>query len=406
MAHAVIGDRGAVFGKLQWREHTVGLADGGLHTVAYRPGLADQLHVVFAVCHVALVLGQLDTRRLAEAEIPCIFIQLVDAQVVTDGVEEYVAGMLYRLGHVKIAVGQLVLSVYPAVRRVAVLGITGELAGTLYRCSRTYDALGQSRYRRAGLEGRSGGILAEQGAVVKRIVVRGRYLLILVQQLAGVIVRPACQRQRLAGIDLDDGYRGAVDLVVLFLIGSGCDLLLLLSLKLLANARDAVFQRKLRGLLEGDVDRQIHIVAGFRFLGIFGAYNRAVRRRGRTHRTVRTVEVFFKGVLGAGLADLRVAGVAESLVLCGLLVVHEARVAENVRGGLGAVFAHKGLLDVYAFYIVLADGGDELHIRVLNENIVRGVYQVADVHRVAHAGDYPCLLGGVVAVDIIACAHA
>ena len=77
-----------------------------------------------------------------------------------------------------------------------------------------------------------------------------------------------------------------------------------------------------------------------------------------------------------------------------------------MRGGLGAVFAHKGLLDVYAFYIVLADGGDELHIRVLNENIVRGIYKIPDVYRIAHAGDYPRFLGTVVAVDIIAGAHA
>ena len=77
-----------------------------------------------------------------------------------------------------------------------------------------------------------------------------------------------------------------------------------------------------------------------------------------------------------------------------------------MRGSGGGVFADIGFLDIYALDVVLAQRGYELHIRILDENIVGGVYQITHVYRVSHAGNDPCLLSSVVAVDLIPLTHA
>ncbi len=364
--------------------------------------------MVCGVCHVAGGLGQLDARALAEAELRGVLIHLVDAQIMAYRVEEDVAGVLDSAGDIEIAVRELliVLRVYPAVGRVAVLGVARVLAAALDGRAGAYYALGEGCDCSAGLEGRARSVGAQQCAVIQRRVCRFEYLVIVFKQLRRIVGRPVGYGQRLAGLDIYDNDRRTVYLILLFRIRSACYLLLLFRVYLRLYGGHAVFERKLGGLLKADVYRQIHVVAGLGLLGVFLADDRAVRGRGRAHRAVRAVQVFFKGELRAVLADIGVGGVALLGVFGIVAVAHRARVAEDVRRSRGRILADVGLLDVYALDIVLAQGRYELHVRVLDEDIVRGVYEIAHVHRVAHTGDYPRLLGGVVTVDLIAVSHA
>ena len=118
------------------------------------------------------------------------------------------------------------------------------------------------------------------------------------------------------------------------------------------------------------------------------------------------MQILFKGVLNAGLADLGIARVAELGVFFILRVVHKADVAENVRSVGGVIASHERFLDIDTKHIVFTDYAYKLHIRVLHEYIVRGVYEVTDIDRIAYACNYPRLLGGVIAVYLIAAAHA
>ena len=70
------------------------------------------------------------------------------------------------------------------------------------------------------------------------------------------------------------------------------------------------------------------------------------------------------------------------------------------------VASYERLLYIDAEHIVLTDNAYQLHIRILNQDIVRGVYEIADIDCIAYAGNYPRLLGGIVAVYLIPCAHA
>ena len=117
------------------------------------------------------------------------------------------------------------------------------------------------------------------------------------------------------------------------------------------------------------------------------------------------MQVFFEGVLRAVLADGRIGGIALILIFCIVAVAHRAGVAKDVRGSRSCVFTDVGFLDIYTLNVVFAQRGYELHIRILDENIVRGIYEISHVYSIAHAGDDPRLFGGVVAVDIIALAH-
>lgn len=122
-----------VLGDLQRREQAVGLADSGLHGLAYRPGFAGKLFMVFCICHVAGGFGQLNAGALAEAEQSRVFIELIYAEVMSCRIEEDVAGVLDSTGDVQIAVRQMliVLRVYPAERCKTILLVSCISACTL-----------------------------------------------------------------------------------------------------------------------------------------------------------------------------------------------------------------------------------------------------------------------------------
>ena len=186
--------------------------------------------MVFCICHVAGGFGQLDAGALAEAEQGSIFIELIYAEVMSCRIEEDVAGVLDSTGDVQIAVSQMliVLRIYPAIRRIAILLVSCISACTLDGGAGVYYSLGQRGYRRARLEGRAGRIAALERAVIKRSVFILKQLVVFFQQLGRIIGRPVCNCKRLAGFDVYDDHGGTVDNILLFLICSAGYLLLFL----------------------------------------------------------------------------------------------------------------------------------------------------------------------------------
>ena len=114
------------------------------------------------------------------------------------------------------------------------------------------------------------------------------------------------------------------------------------------------------------------------------------------------MEVFLKGELGPVLADGRAHGVALGLIGRVFLGVHLARVAEQVRREIRVVLARIGHRDLEAGDIIFLQRRDELHARVLNEDIVRQVelVDIARLDRVAQAGDDAHIGRGIVVVDL------
>ena len=114
------------------------------------------------------------------------------------------------------------------------------------------------------------------------------------------------------------------------------------------------------------------------------------------------MEIFFKGELGPVLADGRAHGVALGLVGGVFLSGHQARVAEQVRRKIRVVLARIGHRDLKAGDVILLQGRDELHARILDEYIVRQVelVDIARLDRVAQTGDDAHVGRGIVVVDL------
>ena len=186
--------------------------------------------MVFCICHVSGGFGQLNAGALAEAEQSRVFIELIYAEVMSCRIEEDVAGVLDSTGDVQIAVSQvlIVLRIYPAIRRIAILLVSCISACTLDGSAGVYYALGQRGYRRARLEGRAGRIAALERAVIKRSIFILKQLIVFFQQLGRIIGRPVCNGKRLAGFDVYDDHGGAVDDILLFSVCSAGYLLLFL----------------------------------------------------------------------------------------------------------------------------------------------------------------------------------
>ena len=147
------------------------------------------------------------------------------------------------------------------------------------------------------------------------------------------------------------------------------------------------------------------MVAGLGLFFVFVGQHRAVGRARDPDLAVLAVQIGLEGVLDAVLADHGVGGVFEQRVFLVLLLRHQTRVAQDVRGVVGLIVAGEGALDLDAGELGLHDGGDQLHAGVLDEDVVGGVDGVADVDGVAEARDLAHVLGGVVAVDVVARTH-
>ena len=167
---------------------------------------------------------------------------------------------------------------------------------------------------------------------------------------------------------------------------------------------DDVFQCILGNDLQVQVQRGLHVVAGFGLvallilLGDDGAVLVHLVNAG----AVGGVEVLFKGGLEAVLADVGVHGVALFLVLRPLGVGHGADVAQDMGGVFGVVFPDGGGLDHQAGDVQLQQDRQVLVGDILDEDIVREVCNAAQVEFVAQANDGPGFLIGPGLGDLIA----
>ena len=158
-------------------------------------------------------------------------------------------------------------------------------------------------------------------------------------------------------------------------------------------------------LLQGQVQGQVHMLAGLRLLQIDGAEDGAGGVAVLDHLAVLAVQVVFKGVLNAVLAHHGVVCVFQQGVFLKLLLGHQAHVAQDMGRVLGAVVPDVGPLHLDAGELVLHDGGDQAGAGVLNKHVIGGVDGVAHVDGIADAGDDAHLLGGIAVVDVVSGAH-
>ena len=280
----------------------------------------------------------------------------------------------------------------PAGRAVARVGIAGEgaVAGDVFPGA--HRAGGQRRHGRAGLEGGAGLVESLRDAVDERAVFEV-VVIVALPEGGEVIGRIARHGEGLAGLDVDGDERaGGGDVGLVSGIG--------------AHGHDAVIERPFRRLLQIEVDREAHVVAGDRLGGIGAARDRAGGVLRDDGFAVLPMEVLLKGELRALLTDLGVHGIALLAVDLVLLGRHGPDVAEDVRRERGVVHALVGRRDLKAAQAIFHQGGDQVHAGVRHEDVVRGVHDRADLERVADAGDDAHLLGGVVVVDLEAVAEA
>ena len=145
--------------------------------------------------------------------------------------------------------------------------------------------------------------------------------------------------------------------------------------------------------------------AGLRLLGVLGAERDAVKIGVDLRLAVHAVEVIFKGVFHAVLADVGVERVVLIGVSCPFLRRQLAGVAEQVGGVLRFVFAHVGRGDLKAGDVLLHEIGEQRHRNVLGENVGRGVDVEAVVDLIPDADDPPGVLSVIFAADAVARAH-
>ena len=364
--------------------------------------------MVCLIGHIALGFNKLNARIFAETEVRSKLAEVVDAEVVADGVEIVVARVADSGRDVFLGVGQVILRRVPdpALRRVAFGSVPCVDALALYFVLSIYYAHCERGYCRAGFESRTGGVGAHQRAVKERGILRFEQLLIVLQYRRDIVGRPARHRKRLAGLNVHDhgGSTGNLVLEVDVIVASRRALGALLGNVLLEYGH-AVCKDTLGLLLQDAVDRQVHMVAGLRLLLVYRREHRTGGISRLDDLAVLAVEVIFKGVLDAVLTDHGVGRIVQQRVFLILLLSHKAGVAKDMRGVFRAVLTAVCTLDLDADELVFHDRRDELHARVLDENIVGSIDGVADVYRVTHAGDDAHLLGGVAVVDIISRAH-
>ena len=129
VARAAVCDHGAVFRKLDRREHIVALADGRLNGEAVIPICAVALRIRFGVGHDARSLVQFAPGLFAESEQLCIRVHFVNGQHAAHVKEKRVAGVADGAVHIHLAVhaeaARFVIWRIIVIRAVAVHGVRG-----------------------------------------------------------------------------------------------------------------------------------------------------------------------------------------------------------------------------------------------------------------------------------------
>ena len=203
----------------------------------------------------------------------------------------------------------------------------------------------QTGNRRDRLERRAGRIRACNRAVEQRCQLVCRQLFIVLVKCSQIIGRIVRQCKNFAVANVYHGSRAAL-----------CA----------ANALAAPCQRLLRNLLQVGINGQNNIVAGLCLLGFFLAHNVAAGIGLNGALAIRAAQIFLKRLLRAGLADLRVHGVAIVLVLVPVLCKNRAGVSQNVGCHIALNLAFCRSLYFYAgiFLLLLAHAHNKIHRNV------------------------------------------
>ena len=289
-----------------------------------------------------------------------IFAHLVNAEIVADGIEEVVARVAKRRRDVFLRVS-VVFSLDavpdPALRRVSFRGVLCEDTFTLDLVFRIDLAFCQNRCRNAGFEGRSRGVGTHQRTVEKRCIRGLHQFLILLDDARAVISGPACDRERLPGVDLYHNGRSAGDLVLhLRVIVAALNAFGALLIPVHDHGIDGVVQNTLRLFLKDLVDGQVDMGPRLRFFDVDSAEHRAGVVLCFAHRAVLAVQVFLKGVFHAVLSHHGVVCIVQQRIPFILLLRHQSGVAEDVGGVFRLVIADVGTLNFNADQLVFHDG--------------------------------------------------
>ena len=334
-----------------------------------------------------------------------ILTQQVNTQIVAAGVEEVVAGVSKGGGDVLLRVGVALLP-DPAFRRVAFGSVPGVDAFALDLVFRVDYALCEACNCRAGFEGRSRGVSAQQGAVEEWRVGLGQQLAVFLNNRGDIVCGVAGDSQWLPGLHIYHHGCPAGDLVLqIRVIVTAGNAFGALRGAVSPHIFNAVGENSLRLLLQHTVYGEINVVAGLRVLGVDGGENRAGDVSRLLHFPVLAVQLRLKGVFYAVLAHIGVVGIFQKVVFFIFLLGHQSHVAQQMGRILRVVVAHIGSRHFNAGQLVLHNGGDQPHAGILHENIVSRVDGVAHVDGIAHARNQPHLLGGVAVVNLIAGAH-
>ena len=138
----------------------------------------------------------------------------------------------------------------------------------------------------------------------------------------------------------------------------------------LAQVEDDLLERLLGHGLQGDIDRQLHVVAGHGLGHVIAVQDLAGRGDRRLFQAARAVQVLLKRLLHAGFTDECIHGVALFTVFIGFRAPNWTDVAENVRGVLRVIFAHRAVFDHDARHGQLHDGGEGFRVDVLRQRVV------------------------------------
>ena len=117
------------------------------------------------------------------------------------------------------------------------------------------------------------------------------------------------------------------------------------------------------------------------------------------------MQLGFKGIFYTVFPDIGVICIFQEVVFFVLLLCHQPDIAEQVRGILRVVVAHISTGDFDTCQLVLHDGGNQPHARILDEHIVRRVNGITHIDGIANPRNQTHLFRRIAVVDIIAGAH-
>ena len=405
VAGAPVCQGAGVHAQLQGGITVLGLADGGQNTVTCVPhGIGAGVGGRFTggVGAPADFFGQLNTGWFAQAEALGGFIHHLPGEAVAQNIEEIVAGDLQGIGGINGAVGGIHGGVQQAlgVKAFAQLGEHTLILNGFHVAKNPFALLVNVFHggnQGTHLEGGAGGVGSAEGAVEEGLEGVGHDIVPILVHGGQVIGGVAGTGQNLTGFHLHHHHGSTLGIQC---IRGG------VLLRVNQPLHD-LGERILGNFLQGDVNGGFHVVAGNRLFALQIALTDNGAFLGNDVQTaaVNAVEVLFKGLLKACLANLRVHGVALFFILGPVGIVHFAHVAQNMGGVLGVIFPDGGGFHHQAGRVQFQNGGQILVGNVLDEGIVGQVGQTTQVKLIPQANHTAGFLVRPVLGNFIAGAH-